>query len=344
MNALFVLETYTGRSSRHPCPACKQEHQLVRYINQRTGHYLADHVGRCNRENKCGYHYKPADYFRDNPDKSTNTSTRPTTTTIPREWVKKSWCDYETNHFVMWLCDLFQMEMAMDLVNRFKIGSSRRWPGATVFWQIDRENNVRSGKIMGYDPKTGKRTKDQNGKPRIDWVHSILTRKKLLSGFQLNQCFFGEHQLKLESLDKPIAIVESEKTAIIASAFLPNFIWLSAGQMNGLAVRKFRPLAGREIVLYPDLGIDKGLGTPFQKWQQQSDEIQEKIGGRITVSDILERYVTNPIERENGCDLADYLIKTDPEYGWALKDGYPAFWDTVPDDPNYDDDYIQRLL
>lgn len=352
----YILEPYKNRHSRYACPQCHQPFQLARYIDLATGNYLADHVGRCNRENKCGYHYTPSDYFRDNPDRANRqqpvkkprskrvTTFEPTKNNIPREWMKRSWRDYESNNFVLWLCELFQVEMVMELVNRFRIGSSRRWPGATVFWQIDRDGIVRAGKIMCYDPKTGKRTKDQNDRPHIDWVHSILTRKKLLTGFQLNQCFFGEHQLNREPIDKPIAIVESEKTAIIGSVYLPDIIWMAAGQMNGLTVRKFRPLAGREITLYPDLGLDRGQGTPFQKWQHRAKEIQHQIGGYITVSDALERHATTEDERQNGYDLADYLVTIDPEYKLALKNGYPVFWDSVKNDFKYDVNHVEQLL
>ena len=31
--------------------------------------YLSDSVGKCNRLNKCGYHYTPRQYFADNPHK-----------------------------------------------------------------------------------------------------------------------------------------------------------------------------------------------------------------------------------------------------------------------------------
>lgn len=81
-----------------------------------------------------------------------------------------------------------------------------------------------------------------------------LQRKGLLKNFNLSQCFFGEHQLAKEPAAKDIAIVESEKTAIIATVYLPDFIWLAAGQLNGLTLEKFKPLAGRRITLSPGFG------------------------------------------------------------------------------------------
>ncbi len=42
-----------------------------------------------------------------------------------------------------------------------------------------------------------------------NWIHTIHYKK----GFNLTQCLFGEHLLA-EDLTSPVAIVESEKTAV----------------------------------------------------------------------------------------------------------------------------------
>lgn len=39
------------------CPACGRQKKLVRYIDTQTGRFLANHVGKCDRIFKCGYHY-----------------------------------------------------------------------------------------------------------------------------------------------------------------------------------------------------------------------------------------------------------------------------------------------
>ena len=41
---------------------------LQRYIDTENNNaYIADNVGKCNRLDKCGYHYTPRQYFEDNP-------------------------------------------------------------------------------------------------------------------------------------------------------------------------------------------------------------------------------------------------------------------------------------
>jgi hypothetical protein len=350
----FILEPYRGKTSRHTCPACHRSGQFARYIHVTDSSYVADHVGRCNRENRCGYHYTPGKFFRDRPriqepkrPEAAGKTEKHQTDIIPIDLMKKSLTDYDHNHFVQWLKRIFHDALGQQLVDRFRVGTARRWPGATVFWQMDREGKVRTGKIMYFDPATGKRIKDENGQSEIDWVHSILLRKKMILSFSLMQCFFGEHQLACAPADQPAAIVESEKTAMIASVYFPDFIWLAAGQLNGLSVQKFAALSDRQrVILYPDLGVAApGSGmTPFQKWSQRAAELRRIYKIDMSVSDILETHVSSAQERINGLDLADYLIRTDPEFGWALKDGYPAFWDAVDEDASMTQDDVDRQI
>ena len=41
-------------------------HKFVRYIDTATGQYIADEVGHCDRQESCGYHLKPHEYFASN--------------------------------------------------------------------------------------------------------------------------------------------------------------------------------------------------------------------------------------------------------------------------------------
>jgi len=207
---------------------------------------------------------------------------------------------FETNNFVKYLIDLFGSEIASKLISRYFIGSTnhsfknKTYPdyisetGATIFWQIDKIGKVRTGKIMLYNSTNGKRIK----KPfnHVNWVHSILR----MQDFQLMQCFFGEHLLKSDPC-KPVAIVESEKTAIIASIYLPQFIWLACGSLTNLNPEKCKVLTGRKIILFPDKG-------GFDQWTIKANELKPLV--KFRVSDLLE--VKNA---EPKSDLADYLLK-----------------------------------
>ena len=211
---------------------------------------------------------------------------------IPESLLKETLRLYDSNNFCMYLRILFGEDKARELINLYSIGTAKHWNGATVFWQIDINNKIRSGKVMLYDSHSGKRVKQPFN--HITWVHSLLK----LKDFNLNQCFFGEHLLKQ---NKPTAIVESEKTAIIASAYLSKFIWLAVGSLNNLSTQRCKILEGKTVVLYPDL-------NGYNLWKEKADKISQETDIKFIVSDLLEKNANNE-ERKNGLDLADYLVK-----------------------------------
>jgi hypothetical protein len=304
-NYKYILEPYKGMNSRYPCPSCKQR-EFTRYIDTETAQYVNTKVGRCNRQDSCGYHYTPKQYFIDknisfSETHLSNRNCQPKAVTLQRRAVylidvevfKDSLANYQQNHFVRFLLDLFGVEVTQKLIARYFIGTSTHWEGATIFWQIDIKGRARTGKIMLYDPATGKRVKEPYDK--ITWVHKALK----LPDFGLKQVFFGEHLLRDNT--KPVAMVESEKTACIASVYFPGMIWLATGSLNNLKADKCAVLAGRKIILYPDLGA-------FKKWSQQAKALPHFA--TFTVSNLLEQTATEA-ERQQGLDLADYLTKFD---------------------------------
>lgn len=101
--------------------------------------------------------------------------------------------------------------------------------------------------------------------------------------------------------DKPVAIVESEKSAIIASCIVPDMVWLAAGNLNGLSIEKCQVLKGRNVMLNPDLGA-------FEKWSIKTAEIKQSVKLEIKASTILEDVATVD-QRSEGLDIADYIIE-----------------------------------
>jgi hypothetical protein len=301
----YKLEQYKGMNTRYRCPSCQQRDKTFSlYIDTETGEHIHPTVGRCNRESNCGHHYTPKQYFQDNNisfDTPQPKAYKPRPVTpqpkpvsfIPVEVFKASLKAHETNHFVQFLINLFGVEVASQLVSRYFIATSKHWNGATVFWQIDTKGKVRTGKIMLYSPTTGKRVKSLE--LPVYWVHKALKQPE----FELRQCLFGEHLLIDKT--KPVAIVESEKTAVIASVYLPQFIWVAVGSLTNLNAEKCSILRGRTVVLFPDL-------NGFDKWSSKAKELSQLA--IFTVSDLLERKATEA-EKKQGFDLADYLIKYD---------------------------------
>jgi len=311
----YILEPYKGMKTRYVCPDCQQRDKTFSlYIDTETGEHIHPSVGRCNRESNCGCHYTPKQYFQDN-NISFDTQPkaykpRPVTpqkpiSFVPIEIFKASLKEHEANHFIKFLISLFGVEVSNELISQYFIATSKHWNGATVFWQIDTQGKVRTGKIMLYSPTTGKRIKEPF--KHINWVHSVIKQPE----FELKQCLFGEHLLIDKT--KPVAIVESEKTAVIASVYLPQFIWLAVGSLTNLNAEKCSILKGRTVTLFPDL-------NGFEKWSNKAKEISHLA--IFTISDLLERKATET-ERKQGFDLADYLIKFDYK-AFAIKEKTPA--------------------
>lgn len=170
--------------------------------------------------------------------------------------------------------------------------------GSVIFWQIDGQDRIRTGKIMQYNPATGKRIK--NAPRAIDWVHSQLKLDGTLPGdFNLAQCLFGEHLLKRHP-DNVVALVESEKSAIICAGVYPDYIWLATGGRSQLSTDKLRVLKGRTVIMFPDV-------DGYDLWCKKAREI-EAMGCQVMVSDLLELKAT-PADREAQIDLADWLIR-----------------------------------
>lgn len=302
----YILQPYTGMNTRSSCPACGKEKTFALYLDTDTGQPVHFKVGRCNRESSCGYHYTPKHYFQDNNiflDEPRHIAPRiiapqqKPVSFIDIEILKASMnpAALESNHFVKFLLNLFGTEITNKLIGRYFIGSSKHWIGSTVFWQVDAQGRIRTGKVMLYNPTTGKRVKQPYS--HITWVHSALKKPN----FSLKQCLFGEHLLIDKT--KPVAIVESEKSAIVASVYFPQFIWLAVGSLTNLNAEKCSVLRGRKVVLFPDL-------NGFDKWRDKAKDLSNIAN--FKVDDLLERYAT-PGEKSQGLDLADYLIKFNQE-------------------------------
>lgn len=302
------LEKYSGRSSRHECPACGDPHSFAYYLDGNTGEPINKIVGRCNHESGCGYHYTPKQFFIDNPVEKERfvapvrqkpiQKPQQEVSYIPFQYVEKA-VSYNSS-FIRFLCSLFDRyslssPTIVRIMEDYALGATK--DGCIIYWQIDINGKVRTGKIMRYNPETGHRVKDAGG---INWVHSILKKKKLLpDNFNLVQCLFGEQLLKMYP-KKPVALVESEKSALIASGVYPEYIWLATGGKSQLSIEKMKVLHGRTVLAFPDV-------DGFDYWKDKAKEL-ESIGLNIQVSDILEKNATDQ-DRIDKIDLADWLIR-----------------------------------
>lgn len=303
----FHLQKYTP-GSKLECPACHKAKRYSRYIDEEGKIIFPDYVGRCDRENECNYHFPPREYFKQCPEAKEALKPEMTMTIIPKQQPQRtrepSFIDnkimtatltrYDINPLYKYLASAFGIEETNRLFSLYKIGTSKMWGGSTVFWQVDRNGNVRAGKIMAYNPETGHRIKNEQGS-KMTWVHAKLG----LKDFHLQQCPFGEHLLEQFPMKK-VMLVEAEKTAVIASHFMPEYVWLSTGSIYGsFNETAMTVLKGRDVTLIPDLGAE-------EKWKAKLP-ILLPLCSSVTISDVLQQRATEE-QKKAGLDIVDFLM------------------------------------
>lgn len=169
----------------------------------------------------------------------------------------ESFGNYNQNPLALFLAKLVGVEKAKQVIKTYNIGTDKN--GEVIFWQMDMEGKIRTGKMMKYNltdsvdtflKKDCKRVHEGN---EADWKHPTT------NGFNLVQCYFGVHQLNANP-DKKVMIVEGEKTAVFGSIYLPQYVWLScggSGNLLGKDCTKLPALQGRDVILFPDLSKPK---------------------------------------------------------------------------------------
>ena len=318
-NFRYKLQIYSGPNSKWNCPNCLQK-TLVRYIDSETDQYINDEVGRCDREVKCGYHFTAKQYFEANKSLGITYTEMSHFKPQIKPILKPHYISVDTvastletprnANFIKFLDYKYGEAETNKVITKYQLGA---YKSDVVFWQIDTSNRVRTGKIMKYDPTTGKRVK---GAPptNIIWAHKHFYKE----GFIYVQCLFGENLIY--GNNHTIAVVESEKTAIISSLYYPDKLWVATGGISNLKL--IEALKGRNVILYPDTGC-------YEIWRDKAYLYRNKMN--ISISTILEHNALE-IERENGYDLADFLLQFDLDE-FKTKMGVIKFDKWITDNP-----------
>ncbi len=323
MKYRYHLLKYTNKSSRLTCPSCGRPHCFSPYVDDNEQIYGPEY-GRCNHESSCGYQkYPPSDYdptkFKSNSTEdwrkvpawlkksqaksksAAALSPKPTIEpeetlcTIPASIVNSTVRLNPLSDFLRFLATIAPTEDIVRVVQDYHIGVTK--DKDVVFYQIDRQGRCRTGKIMKYNPVTGHRIKEETDGSPINWVHAKLKINGTLpQDWTLSQCLFGEHLLD-DKKDKTVVLVEAEKTAVIGSLLMPQFIWVATGgkgQMND----RVEVLAGYNILALPDI-------DGYAKWVKKA---AERPHLNIKVSDLIKRMALQGDEAAK-IDIADVIIR-----------------------------------
>ena len=231
---------------------------------------------------------------------------------LPMWMVTRTEVNREQSTLIQWLRSRNWDKVSRDRIDymlaAYHIGRSKF--GHTIFWQIDEQGTVRTGKMMKYK-KDGHR--DKETPHNFDWIHSVLykqTDNYSADRTDMKQCLFGMHLLNeytQPNRQQDVCIVESEKTALIMSIAYGNHagqVWMACGGLSNLNAEKLAPIIeqGRRIVLFPDRdGIDdwkiqeKSIGydriiidtRPVKEWWKPED------GEKADIADVLLRMIQN---------------------------------------------------
>jgi hypothetical protein len=295
----YKLETprVTGRRQQKTrCPHCGKK-SFVRYVDTQNGcQYIADEVGKCDHEHSCGYHYKPSEYYHDHAwmkEKPTQNRVSvppkpkptPPLQPLPMELVSQTHSPAST--FWQWFSTKAAQQLGLDpmvvqqVYEDYHIGADER--GNVIWWQIDEQQRLHTGHIMQFYEDGHRHDGYQN------WAHTQILKDKLPKGWMLYQCLFGAHLLPLRP-QACVCLVESEKTAVVMAALLPQYIWVSTGSSHGLTKEKLECLKGRRVSVFPDAGW-------YNDW---SEKMKASGHNNYTMANI-ESYPSNS-------DIVDILL------------------------------------
>ena len=103
---------------------------------------------------------------------------------------------------------------------------------------------------------------------------------------------------------EPIAIVESERTAVVMSELYPQTIWLATVYPANFTIDQLAPLQGCKVTLFPrtDPVMDH-----YVAWLEIADQARRLYHLDITVSSLLEDHAT--VAQKSRCiDLLEFLF------------------------------------
>lgn len=229
------------------CPNCGQRRFVPYVLTEDNETIVNPDWGRCDRESSCGYWMKP------NGNVQLPDTARIVKPVEPLRFDHTCGIPNRFNSlmpYAEWLVGKEKAGKAFELYN-----VTTMYGDWCVFWQVAKDGTIRAGKAIRY--VSGHRDKTQT--PPVKWLHKDKALKSFYTGEALEQCFFGEHLL---TEGCKVAVVESEKTALLMSAIRGDYVWLAAGGSCNLQnPTKNKVLDGYDVTVFPDNGM-------FVKWRQ----------------------------------------------------------------------------
>lgn len=172
---------------------------------------------------------------------------------------------------------------------RYFLGKTRS--GQPIFWMID-------DMLEPLDAHIG----------TSSWISTKLkARNSLLQYWPVHHCLFGLHLTSdFSHQTSPIAIVESETSAVVLSELFPESLWMAYVSISHQDIDLFAPLQGRNVTIYPR--TDPSLST-YLFFDDFADSIRKHLDIHLSVSSLLELHASEDQKRRK-IDLVDFLFES----------------------------------
>lgn len=135
----------------------------------------------------------------------------------------------------------------------------------------------------------------------------IEAKRLVTRGFCDYTVSFGEHLLHSDDIGKAVALVESEKTALLGSLVFPDYVWVAVGGKANFKPERMVALCNRTVIIFPDVDA-------FDDWKEKARKLF--LPKRVIVCDLLER-LSSAAEREAKVDVGDWFVADLMERGTA---------------------------
>lgn len=188
------------------------------------------------------------------------------------------------------------------------VGATR--DGKEIFWgytstESAKAHGMEYGKRMNYGTDGHRIKGDCKG------IHTQVLARMKKDGLwpqdyapDFDPVLFGG-QLIARYPGRPVAIVESEKSALVGACYLPQYTWCAVGGKDGLKAEMLAPCKGHDVYLYPDMDAR-------QLWSDKAVELD----GDFSVAVV--QWWGNAEGLGEKADVADLLLREPPTHDtWA---------------------------
>lgn len=247
------------------CPKCRVKKSFRYFIN------MSREYGICDHKNSCGYENIPKGEIReqinDLPPLSKYKIIYPAMENC------KQIIENQTSNFHLFL--IKKLKITQEHLLKWNCGTDKN---KTCFVYQDAKQVFLNIVHIEYNSncKRNKNISPYSLQPQKNCKYSL--------------CLYGEHLL---TKDKIICLVESEKTAIIASFFYPQFDWIATGGANKLTNEKIPVLFNRKIYYLNDADEAGKENSTIKKLEAYKIDFE---------------FVDLFPDQINGYDLADAII------------------------------------